>query len=86
MYMADLVQETLVRSANELNFTSATVYIWDSHLRLSTRGGEDCPTFRLGIPTSGCIPVENFYSELRNPDFAVQMSGVWTSELQGPRI
>ena len=39
MYTADLVQQTLVRSANKLNITgSSTIYTRGSHLQLSTWG------------------------------------------------
>lgn len=35
--------------------------------------GEGLPTFRVGNPTSGCVPFEIFDWELGNSDFPVQM-------------
>lgn len=43
--------------------------------------GEVCPTFRVGNPTSGRVPVEISDWELGNSDFLVQMA---PNEERGP--
>ena len=49
-------------------------------------GGEDSPTFRLGIPTSGGVPVEISHSELGNPDFPVQLERTITVDRLKPIV